>query len=132
MVQILRIVFLQPNPYRNVGDPITFKVHQCNEDLYKRNICVHRGVVVPRSQTSLGYNSTLAPKSEAYFSYVQLEGGATSKISPLCHQGTVGPPNITISEVGGKRHKPWISLPTSVESDISTAGPNEAVVDVSR
>ena len=39
------------------------------------------------------------------------------------------PPNITISEGGGKRHKTSSSPPTSVELDRSTAGSNEAVLD---
>ena len=54
----------------NVGDPITFKVLQCNEDPHKRNIVFHRGVVVPRSPTEIGYNSALAPKSDAYLPIV--------------------------------------------------------------
>ena len=35
----------------NIGDPVTFKVLQCNKDLHKRNIVVHRGVVIPQSLT---------------------------------------------------------------------------------
>ena len=108
----------------NVGDPMTFKVLQCNEDLHERNIVVHRGVVVPRSLTSIGYNSALEPNSDAYFPDVQVEGGATSKTDPLGHQGTVNPPDITIAEVGGKRQKPSSSPPTIVEPDRSTAGYN--------
>ena len=38
-------------------------------------------------------------------------------------------PDITIAEGGGKRHNPSSSPPKSVESDQSTAGSNEAVVD---
>ena len=38
----------------NIGDPMTFKVLQYNEDPDKRNIVVHRGVVVPRSPTAIG------------------------------------------------------------------------------
>ena len=30
----------------NICDPITFKVIQCNNDTHKRNVVVHRGVVV--------------------------------------------------------------------------------------
>ena len=39
------------------------------------------------------------------------------------------PPDITIPEGGGNRHKPLSSPPTSVESDRSTSGSNDAVVD---
>ena len=38
----------------NVGDPMNFKVLQCNEDIYKQNIVVRRGFVVPRSPTEIG------------------------------------------------------------------------------
>ena len=68
----------------NVGDPMTFKVLQCNEDPRKRNIVLHRGAVVLHSPTATGYNSALAPKSDAYFQNVQVEGGATSKTGRLC------------------------------------------------
>ena len=67
----------------NVGDAMTFNVIQCNEDPRKYNIVLHRGVVVPRSLTEIGYNSALATNSDAYFPDVQLEGGATSKTVPL-------------------------------------------------
>ena len=50
----------------NVSNPMTFKVLQFNEDQYKRNIVVHRGVFVPRSLTEIWYNSALAHKSDAY------------------------------------------------------------------
>ena len=39
-------------------------------------------------------------------------------------------PDISIVEGGGKRLKPSILSPRIVESDRSTAGSNEAVVDV--
>ena len=113
----------------NIGDSITFKVLHCNEIPHKRNVFVHRDVVAPRSQTATGYNSTLAPKSDAYLSVVQVEGGVTNKIVPLDHQGTVYPPNISIPEGGEKRCKPSSLSPESVESDRSTAGSNKAVVD---
>ena len=66
----------------DIGDPMTFTVLQCNEDPHKRNVVVHRGVVVPRSPTTIGYNSSLAPNRDAYFPIVQVEGGATRKIVP--------------------------------------------------
>ena len=39
------------------------------------------------------------------------------------------PPDITIPEGGGNRHKPLSLPPTSVESYRSTSGSNDAVVD---
>ena len=89
----------------NIGDLTTFKVLQCNEYPHKRNVVVHRGVIVLHSPTEIGCNSALAPKSDAYFPVVQVEGGDTSKTVPLEHQGTVYPPDITITEEGGKRRK---------------------------
>ena len=56
----------------NVGEPMTFKVLHCNEDQHKRNIVVHRGIVVPCSPTEIGYKSTLAPKSDAYLPDLQV------------------------------------------------------------
>ena len=38
-------------------------------------------------------------------------------------------PDIAIPEGGGKRHKPLSSPPKIVESDLSTIGYNDAVVD---
>ena len=38
----------------NVGDPTTFKVIQCNGDPHKKNIVVHRGLVILRSPTAIG------------------------------------------------------------------------------
>ena len=62
----------------NIVFPIIFKVIHCNEDLHKRNIVVHRGVVVSCSPTEIGYKSALAPKSDDYFPDVQVEDGATA------------------------------------------------------
>ena len=112
----------------NIGESMNFKVLQFNEDLHKRNIFFNRGVIVPHSPIEIGYSSALAPKSNNYFPDVKVEGGATSKTSILGHQGTVDPPNITITEGGVKRQKP-LSLPSkSVDLDRSTAGSNEAVM----
>ena len=55
----------------NIGDPMTFKVLQCNTDLHKRNMVVHRGVVVPRNLAAMGYNYALVSKSDAYLPGVQ-------------------------------------------------------------
>ena len=96
---------------------MNFKVIECNEDPHERNIVVHRGGVVPHSPTEIGYNSALAPNSKAYSPDVQVKGGVTSKPSPLVHKGTVYPPDITISEGGGKWQKPSRSPRKSVEWD---------------
>ena len=95
---------------------MTFKVLQCNENLHKRNVVVHRGVVFLRSQTATGYNSSLANKSDAYFKFVQVEGEVTNKTVPLEREGDVDPPYISIPEGGRKRRKPSSSSPKSVES----------------
>ena len=79
-----------------IGDPMTFKLLQCNEYLRKRNIVLHICVVVPRSPTATWYNYAWVPKIGAYFPDVQVEGSATSKIVPLGHQGTVDPSDIFI------------------------------------
>ena len=112
-----------------IGDPMTFRVLQCNDDMNKRHAVVHRGVAVPRSPTATGYNPVLAPKIDSYFPVVQVEGGATRKTVPLEHQGTVDPPDISIEEGGGNRSKLSSSSTKSVESDRPAVGSNEAVVD---
>ena len=65
----------------NFNDSITFKVLQCNIDPHKRNLEVHRGVVVLCNSAVIGYNSDLAPKSNTYFPEVHLEGGSPIKLS---------------------------------------------------
>ena len=60
---------------------------------------------------------------------MKVEGGAPIKTVPLEHQGTVDPPDISIAEGEGKRRKPSSLSPKSVESDRTTAGSNEVVVD---
>ena len=114
----------------SIGDLMTFKVIQCNEDPCKRNIVLYRGIVVLRSTTATGYNYSLAPNSDAYFPYVQVEGGAFRKTTPLGHHGTVDPPNIAIPEGGGKRRNILSSSPKSVESDRYAVAPIETVADV--
>ena len=86
----------------NIGDPITFKVPHCNTNPYKRNMVVHRGVVVPHTLTSTGYIYALAPKSDTYFPEVQLKSGLNNLPAASEHQGTVDSPDIYISEGGGK------------------------------
>ena len=76
----------------NVGDPINFKVLQFDTNPHKHNMLVQRGDVVLRNLEATGYNSDLAPKSDAYLPEVHLEGGPPSKPSTPEHQGTVDPP----------------------------------------
>ena len=97
-----------------IGDPMTFRLLQCNDDMNKRHAVVHRGVAVPRSPKATGYNPVLAPKIDSYFPVVQVEGGATSKTVPLEHQGTVDPPDISITLGVGKRCKPSSLSPKCV------------------
>ena len=56
----------------SIGEPMTYKVIQCNTDPLKRNMVVYRGVIVLRTLSSTGYNSLLVPKSDAYLPEVQL------------------------------------------------------------
>ena len=51
------------------------------------------------------YNSTLAPKSDAYFSEVHLKGDPPSKPATLEQHGKADTPNISISEGEVERHK---------------------------
>ena len=75
----------------NIVDLTTFKVLQCNEYPHKRDVVVHRGVFVPCYLTSPGYNPALAPKSDAYLPFVQVEGGSPIKTVPLEHQQWIPP-----------------------------------------
>ena len=116
----------------NVGEPITFKVLQCNSDPHKRNIIFHRGVFVLGSITSTGYNSALAPNRDAYLPSVQVEGGPHSKTIPSEHQSNVNPPNSSTEEGGGKRHKPSSSPSDAINhagADRPSVDSNEAAVD---
>ena len=76
----------------NVGNTMIFKVFQCNEDPHKQNIVLNRGVVVQFFTTAIGYNSDLCPKSDDYLPDFQVEGGTTSKTTPLGHPGERGSP----------------------------------------
>ena len=38
----------------NIGDPMTFNVITYNTDTHKRNMVVHRGVIVPRNLEAIG------------------------------------------------------------------------------
>ena len=50
-----------------------FKVIQRNTDPNNHNMVLKRGIIVPRNLGPMGYNYALAPKSNAYFTEVQLE-----------------------------------------------------------
>ena len=71
---------------------MTFKVLQCNSYMHKRNMVVHRGVIVLRYLTATGYKSALAPRSDAYFPNVRVEVWPPSNTVAPEHQGTVYPP----------------------------------------
>ena len=90
----------------NVGDPMTFKVLQCNTNPHQRNVVVHRSVVTPRNSAEIGYNYSLAPKSDDYFLEVSLEDAPPIKPTTPEQQVTLDPPNIAISEGGSKWHNP--------------------------
>ena len=111
-------VLMQPGRFVgfacDICDPMTFKVLQCNEHPHEHNIVVHRGAVVPLSPAAIGYNSALAPKSDAYFPVGKAESGATIKTAPLEHQGIVDPPDISITEGEGNRRKLSFSPPKSL------------------
>ena len=104
----------------NFINSMDFKVLQLNTNPYKRNMVVHRGVVIPRNLSAMVYNSALAPNSDAYFPEVHLEGVPTSKPDTPGQQTTMDTPNIDISEGGGKQHK---------TSSSPLAGINQAEVD---
>ena len=115
-----------------VGYPIISKVPWGNPYPHKWNIIFHRGVLVLRSLTETGYNSVLAPKSDAYFPSVQVECVPPIKTVPSEHQGTLGPPDISIAEGGGKRRKPSSSPSSGINhdgSDRPAIGSNKAEVD---
>ena len=112
-----------------MGDPTTFKVIQCHEYLKKRVQILLRGVIVPRYLATSGYNSSLQPKSDAYFPEVRTERGATSKNAPSLHQSIVDLPDIAIMEGGGKRRKLSSSFPRLVGTDRFTVAHIEAVAE---
>ena len=101
---------------------------------------VHRGVVFLRNLLAIGYKSDLAPKSDAYFPRVHLEGVPPRKPDTPGQRGTVDPPYILISEGGVKWHKPSslppaicvkqskIDQPTIRSKDSAEDGPSTAYV----
>ena len=76
----------------NIGDSMTFQVLQCNEDPHKRKVVFHRGVIVLHYLTATGYNSALAPNSDAYLPVVQVEDRHLEKPSHLSTRGPWIPP----------------------------------------
>ena len=89
----------------NIGNPMTFKVLHENNNLNRRNLGLHRGDFIPWNSAAMRYNSTLAPKSDAYFSEVHLKGDPPSKPDTLEQHGKADTPNISISEGKVERHK---------------------------
>ena len=81
----------------NVGYPMAFKVIQCNTNPTKRDVVVHRGVVVPRNSSEIGYKSALVPKSDAYLPEVYLKGELPRKPAAPSHQGTMDTSNVAIA-----------------------------------
>ena len=71
----------------NVSDTMTFKVIQCNTDLHNHNMVLYIGVIILYNLGAKGFNSSLAPKSDAYFPEVHLEGGTPIIPSTRGHQG---------------------------------------------
>ena len=90
----------------NVDDPMNFKVIHYNNDLHNRNMVVHRGVIITRNLEVTGYRSDLGPKSDASLPEVNLESGPSIITAIPGQKGTMDLPDISISEGGGKRHKP--------------------------
>ena len=105
----------------NMGNLMTFKVLQGSTNTHKHNMVVHRGVVVLNNLTTTGYNSALAPNSDAYSPEVYLESAHPRKPATPGSQVTVDPPDISIAEGRRKRNKHLI-LP-------SVTGINQVKVD---
>ena len=62
---------------------MNFKVLQCHADPKIRSRVLHRGTVVPRDLNSVGYNSALQPKSDAYFPVERPLDGTVGEAVPL-------------------------------------------------
>ena len=126
-ISMIRFKFWEPVYYRNwtktagkvlmhpgrfvgfawaTGDPMTFKVLQCNTDPKFPNRVLHRGTIVPRAEESVGYNSALQPKSDAYFPVERSNGGTSGEAVPSAPLGTVNPPDNTNAEGGRKWNMP--------------------------
>ena len=86
------------------GDPMTFKVLQCNADPKFPNRVLYCGTVVPRAEESVGYNSALQPKSDAYFPVVRPLDRTSGKAMQSVPLGTVNPPDNANAEGGRKRN----------------------------
>ena len=108
------------------GDPMTFKVLQCNADPKFSNRVLHRGTVVPRAVNSVGYNSALQPKSDAYFPVERPLDSTLGGAVPLVPLGTVNPPDNANTEGGRKRNmplsQPSVKRPGQPAATISAVG----------
>ena len=84
--------------YCNVGDPINFKMIQCNIDKRSRNQVLHRGVFISRILELSGYNSSLAPKNGSYFHFDKSTGRLEKYSSK--HKCIADTPNMIIARGG--------------------------------
>ena len=112
------------------GDPMTFKVLQCHADPKNRSRVLHRGTVVLRALNSVGYNSALQPRSDAYFPVEKPLDGISGKAVPSAALGIVNPPNNAIAEGGRKRNVPLSQSSAVMRPGRSTAT-DHAVVEKS-
>ena len=110
------------------GDPMTFKVLQCNADPKFPNRVLNRGTVVPRAEESVGYNYALQPKSDAYFPVARPHGGTSGEAVPSVPRGTVNPPDNANAEGGRKRN--MASSQPSVKRPGQSAATSSAVADM--
>ena len=110
------------------GDPMTFKVLQFNADPKFPNRVLRRGTVVPRAEESVGYNSALQPKSDAYFPVAGPLDRTSGKAMQSVPLGTVNPPDNSNAEGGRKRNMP-LSQP-SVKRPGRPAAASSAVADM--
>ena len=110
------------------GDPMTFKVLQCHADPKIRSRVLHRGTVVPHALNSVGYNSALHTKSDAYFPVERPLDGIGGEAMPLVPLGIVNYPDNAIAEGGRNRNVPLSYSSTVMRPGQSTATIN-AVVD---
>ena len=87
----------------NISYPMHFNFIKCNTDEHNRNQVLHRGVVIPWILESTGYNSALAPKSDAYLPLVQYECKKPSKTSSSEQNWIADTTNNAIAEGRVKR-----------------------------
>ena len=109
------------------GDPMTFKVLQCHADPKIRSRALYRGTVVPRALNSVGYNSALQPKSDAYFPVEKPHDVIAGKAMASAPLGIVNPTNNAIAEGGRKRNVPLSQFSAVMRPGQSTATAHSVV-----